>query len=209
MLSKRLISILEYNCWNVLCLNFAKLIYYRLADEFGGFKIAEIHWFPYILDESMNSNILAGPQSCYNSNDKIRFIATDNMISHGGLSDISTVDQKPVYKLFIGLYPFRCSLKLLKCQLRCFWNGCWWNYCAYDWSFNSFHQQSSKNWLFSDKIFIGSRWYKVQDSLKFGPFFDVIITWIIQYEGMCAVGKYSWKDQEVGDSDQEMGSFPT
>ena len=54
----------------------------------------------------MDPKIIAGPQSNYISTDEIRFISSDNMVSHGGLSDISVQNQNPVYKLFIGLYDF-------------------------------------------------------------------------------------------------------
>ena len=36
----------------------------------------------------MNPEILAGQQSYYNTKSVIRYLATDNMVSHGGLTDI-------------------------------------------------------------------------------------------------------------------------
>ena len=36
----------------------------------------------------MNPEILAGRQSYYNSKSAIRYLATENMVSHGGLTDI-------------------------------------------------------------------------------------------------------------------------
>ena len=64
--------------------------------------MAEMYWFPYILDKSMNPEILAGQQSQYNSKAEIRLIASDNMVSHGGLIDISVGDGDYIYKIVIG-----------------------------------------------------------------------------------------------------------
>ena len=51
----------------------------------------------------MNPEILAGQQSQYNSKAEIRLIATDNMVSHGGLIDISVGDEDSIYKIVIGM----------------------------------------------------------------------------------------------------------
>ena len=95
-----------------------EIISKRLTSEFDGRQVATMYWFPYILHISMDSEIIAGQQSGYNSNDEIRFIATNNMVSHGGLSDISVEGQKPVYKLLIGMLDFH---GLFFTKLRCLW----------------------------------------------------------------------------------------
>ena len=77
-------------------------ILFRLTEEFDGHQVAEMYWFPYILDKSMNPEILAGQQSQYNSKAEIRLIASDNMVSHGGLIDISVGDGDSIYKIIIG-----------------------------------------------------------------------------------------------------------
>ena len=62
-----------------------------------------MYWFPYVLDKALNPEILAGQQSQYNSKAEIRLIATDNMVSHGGLIDISVGDEDSIYKIVIGM----------------------------------------------------------------------------------------------------------
>ena len=67
----------------------------------------------------MDPQIIAGPQSNFISTDETRFISSDNMVSHGGLSDISVQNQDPVYKLFIGMYDFITHmLKIFKMPLE-------------------------------------------------------------------------------------------
>ena len=51
----------------------------------------------------MNPEILAGQQSQYNSKAELRLIATDNMVSHGGLNVISVGAEDAIYKLVIGM----------------------------------------------------------------------------------------------------------
>lgn len=84
----------------------------RLTEEFDGHQVAEMYWFPYVLEKTMNPKILAGQQSQYNSKAEIRFIATDNMVSHGGLLDISVGDGDSIYKIVIGLISFKCRMQV-------------------------------------------------------------------------------------------------
>ena len=57
----------------------------------------------------MNPEILAGQQSYYNTKSVIRYLATENMVSHGGLTDIG--DEA---KIVIGKAPFfTVTIKLI------------------------------------------------------------------------------------------------
>ena len=50
----------------------------------------------------MNSEIITGQQSQYNTKSENRFIASDNMVSHGGLNNLSFVDGDSNNKIVIG-----------------------------------------------------------------------------------------------------------
>ena len=67
-----------------------------------GHQIAEMYWFPYLLNKSLNPEILAGEPSQYNSKSIVRFLASSNMVSHGGLTDLSIEGEDPNYTIVIG-----------------------------------------------------------------------------------------------------------
>ena len=50
----------------------------------------------------MNSEILTGQQSQYNTKSENRFIASENMVSHGGLNNLSFGDEDSNNKIVIG-----------------------------------------------------------------------------------------------------------
>ena len=78
---------------------------HRLTETSDSHEVAEMYWFPYCLDRSMRPEILAGQDSQhsqYNSKSEVRLIATDNMVSHGALTDLSIGNEDPKSKIVIG-----------------------------------------------------------------------------------------------------------
>ena len=67
----------------------------------------------------MNSEILTGQQSQYNTKSENRFIASDNMVSHGGLNNLSFVDGDSNNKIVIGnaLSKHLCYIQYAVCYI--------------------------------------------------------------------------------------------
>jgi len=63
--------------------------------------IAEIYWFPYILDNEMHGTTIGGKQSQFYSKSEKRFICTENVISHGA---VNPVGQEGYFTLLIDIF---------------------------------------------------------------------------------------------------------
>ena len=78
------------------------LIFFRLVEMSDGNQIAKMYYFPYLLNKSLDPEILAGEPSYYDSKSIVRFLASRNMVSHGGLTDLSIGVEDPNYLIVIG-----------------------------------------------------------------------------------------------------------
>ena len=67
----------------------------------------------------MNPEILTKQQSQYNTKSDNRFIASDNMVSHGGLNNLSFVDGDSNNKIVIGnaLSKNLCCIQYAVCYI--------------------------------------------------------------------------------------------
>ena len=48
----------------------------------------ELYWFPYLIDNSFDVDVLADEQSQFAVNSTTKFLVTENVISHGGAQRI-------------------------------------------------------------------------------------------------------------------------
>ena len=61
----------------------------KLLQKYDAGYLIELYWFPYFVHKNhFNVDVLAGDQSQFAKNSTTKFLATENVISHGGAQKI-------------------------------------------------------------------------------------------------------------------------
>ena len=72
----------------------------ELLQKYDSGYLIELYWFPYFVHKNnFNADVLAGDQSQFAKNSKTKFLATENVISHGGAQRIGLNGEETMFTI--------------------------------------------------------------------------------------------------------------
>ena len=60
----------------------------KLLPKYQSGHLLELYWFPYFVNNNFDVDVLAGEQSQFAKSSTTKFLATANVVSHGGAQSI-------------------------------------------------------------------------------------------------------------------------